>query len=542
MNQAALFVKVDSKRIFGYSLYVMNENEVNPPESVFLDPELESIRLLRGESLIFKKKGMGDQDEYTRRVEINNLPDQPLDPIKALMLLTKAEEEKIGRNGLIQASTSLHDMADKALQLFQAGFGRDALEFSKKTIDLMPQIAHSTIRHLAQLQGISGEEEGQIMHEYRHPDDPIREALELKLGWTFPYYGSVDSTLMFIQLIGTYVRRKGREILEESYTGRDGVEHKIEHALLHALGWLKRKMDQSPQGFIEYKKGKKGDIENQAWKDSLEAYHHSDGRLADNTYGIASFSVQVEAYKALQAAWHLMKDQQKVLHNRIGALRNSILDRFWIEDERGGYFALGLERQADETYIPLTIRTSDMGHILDSDLLAGNDPNIVRMREMLIETLFSKEMLAVSGVRTLSNGEVRFNPGAYHNGSVWPRENARIARGLKRHGYYGLTLDLHKRTLNVWQTTKIFPELVRGGNEPKPTLNYWIVLVKSEDRKQPYKLQQPGQEIQAWSVSAVMLAQEEIGKAERGESSKVATDPDKRKLEEGILGYTQAAA
>ncbi len=104
-----------------------------------------------------------------------------------------------------------------------------------------------------------------------------------------------------------------------------------------------------------------------------------------------------------------------------------------------------------------------MGRLLDSRILEGNDPDIIQKREAVVRTLFSDEMLAASGVRTLSNKEVRFRPGAYHNGSVWLFDTYLIALGLERHGYFGLAENLKERIGRVVTQFNKFPEFAKGG-------------------------------------------------------------------------------
>jgi len=179
--------------------------------------------------------------------------------------------------------------------------------------------------------------------------------------------------------------------------------------------------------------------------------------------------------------------------------------KHWVEDERGGYFALGSERKADGRRELLRIRTSDMGHVLDSDILAGDDPEIVRMRDMLVASLFSEDMLAAGGIRTLGKAEVRFNPRGYQIGSVWPKENDIIARGLERHGYSSEAHNLHERNARIWQETGVLPEFVEGDDQSIKLVSRIVDVERIDPLKRPYKfrLEQPGQLIQGWSVPSI---------------------------------------
>ena len=211
---------------------------------------------------------------------------------------------------------------------------------------------------------------------------------------------------------------------------------------------------------------------------------------------------------------------------------------FWVEEEQGGYFALGTDRDEQDSLNKLEVKTSNMGHLLNSRILEGNNPDIVRRRESVIRTLFSPEMINVSGVRTLSKNEVRFRPGAYHNGNVWLWDNYYIAQGLERHGYLGLAYDLQKRIWNVVDKTKKFPEYAWGGDDPEPKLNNRIVDIWDEKNQIQNRLEQPPQEIQAWTVAAILAAKRKHNPlAPAGERIPTkATDPNKRRFEEEVLG------
>jgi glycogen debranching enzyme len=72
--------------------------------------------------------------------------------------------------------------------------------------------------------------------------------------------------------------------------------------------------------------------------------------------------------------------------------------------------------------------TSNPGHALWCGLLQGEDAR------MTVERLLKSDMLCGWGLRTLSRKARAFNPMSYHNGSVWPHDNALITLGMKRVG------------------------------------------------------------------------------------------------------------
>jgi glycogen debranching enzyme len=277
----------------------------------------------------------------------------------------------------------------------------------------------------------------------------------------------------------------------------------------------------------------------------------ADGSYANHKQGIASVEVQSLAYDALIDAAALYRskagrcssERERAtllqaagkLTERAARIRRIVLDRFWLEDERGGYFALGTERDERGGLRPLAVRTSNMGHVLNSRLLEHLYPGSTARVEALIRTLFSPEMLAPAGIRTLSNREKRFLPGAYHCGTVWPWDNRYISRGLERHGYQGLSAELDRRVLRVGHDSHIFPEFVRGGGPGEPLLNERIVDIwETRDHySSTYRIEKLAQEIQAWSVEAILSVKRKQNPLRPAPAT--ASDPEKRKLESDIL-------
>ena len=281
-------------------------------------------------------------------------------------------------------------------------------------------------------------------------------------------------------------------------------------SLTRALEWIQRKRGQSPEGFIEFKSALPQGIENQVWKDSWDAYHHADGTLANHTQGIAAFEVQVAAYDALLDAatiygTHLHDETRSAaLHAQAEELGSAILDRFWTE-EKGGYFVLGLDRDDAGNYRQLKLRTSNMGHALNSRLLESNNPEIVRKRDAVITHILSPELLCDAGIRTLASDEKRFRAGAYHNGSVWIWDTHYIAQGLRRHGHGDIADAIDTRLIDIANTTGLFPEYVRG-EQHAISLNQQTVIIWDEARRRKNIVEQPPQEVQAWTVAAILAS------------------------------------
>jgi glycogen debranching enzyme len=432
----------------------------------------------------------------------------------------------IGDHGPVLASLALDDtQLNPHFHRYEAVYGRDSLRVALDLLHSYPELAHVTLQTLAGLQGVTTnskneEEPGRIVHEARNPKiDPVARELTKNRGWGWPYYGSVDATLEYIRTFIAYCKdtKHGIHLLDETYIGRDDQQHTMLDSLQAAVKWTTRRLDANPEGLLEYQASLPGGLENQAWKDSWDSYSHADGSIANHHKGIASVEVQCIAYDALLDVASLYEDQLAMprkaaaLRKRADNLKQQIMHRFWTND-RGGFFILGTDRTNAGKLRPLAIKTSNMGHLLHSRLLESDHAEIVRRREKLVRQLFAPSLLAASGIRTLANDEVRFRPGSYHNGSVWLWDTYLISRGLEMHGYYHLARELQKRILDVIKISGEFPEFANGDDAPKPHLNSRIVDIWDEYNNCTNRIEQPPQEVQAWTVAAVILIQENAHK------------------------------
>lgn len=493
-------------------------------------------RLLEGERIVANRPVAQDSPR-TRPSELHEL-----------YRLARADGRgDIGDFGPVLASRTLEGHSpDRDLHRYEAIFGRDSLRVALNLLNLYPKLARSTLIKLAESQGVEinnarEEEPGRIIHEIRDPiQDPVARELTRELGWDWPYYGSVDATVEFIRTLAAYCRSSGGSLrfMSQEYIGRDSQTHTMADSFKAAVSWLNDQLDANAEGLLEFKRMNPRGIENQAWKDSWDSYFHADGQIADHRQGIASVEVQSIALDALLDAAEFydrhfnQPEKAGELRQRAGNLKKLILDRFWT-DKKNGFFVLGTDRSG-QTLRQLQIRTSNMGQLLNSPtLLSGNDGEPVIKREAIIGHLFSAEMLSVSGVRTLATDEYRFRPGAYHNGSVWMWDNYLIAQGLERHGYYGLAYELEKRIQKVIETTHEFPEFVRGDDNPIPSSNTAVIEVWDEKNQRVNRLEQPSQEVQAWTVAAILAMHQR-----RQASYQAALLPSERALEDKILQST----
>lgn len=459
-------------------------------------------------------------EELQNVIEHESRPKPPkLSSLEQILRLTKAASaDEIGKFGPSIAALAFTDQPNTPghLRLYEVVFGRDSLRVAIDLISSFPELAKVTTITLAKLQGTEfntqrEEEPGRIVHEARDKDDPIARQLTEELGWGWPYYGSVDATPEFIRTLSSYCRviDTDNEFLSTTYTNKDGAERTMADALTAAVDWIIRRLESNAEGILEFHSLLPRGLENQVWKDSWDAYHHSDGRLANHKAGVSSIEVQVTTYDALLDAAEIYEqtldrgEEAAALREHAKKLKQTIFDIYWTED-KGGYFVLGTDRDPDGTVHPLKVRTSNMGHTLNSRLLEDGDHEIMRKREAVVKHLTSPELLNVSGIRTLASDEYRFRAGAYHNGSVWLWDTHHIAKGMRRLGYREQADDLDRRVLKVVQATHSFPEYVRGDDALIPHINHYTINIWDSHSKRISKLEQPPQEVQAWTVAAIL--------------------------------------
>lgn len=299
---------------------------------------------------------------------------------------------------------------------FMALFGRDSLLTSLMALPLDPSLALGTLQTLAGLQGSrvdasSEEQPGRILHEVR-----LGATTNLALGGGSVYYGTADATPLFVVVLGELAR----------WGGLPADSDDLMLAADRALEWVDAYGDRDGDGFVEYARLNEHGLVNQGWKDSWDGINFADGTLARAP--IALCEVQGYVYAAFIArgtlAW-LRGDHEAARRwtERAEALKREFNERFWLPDR--GYFAIALDRDKR----PVDACASNMGHCLWSGIVDDDKAAAVA------EQLLSPEMFSGWGVRTLGSDMGAFNPASYHNGSVWPHDNAIIAAGLMRYGF-----------------------------------------------------------------------------------------------------------
>ena len=360
------------------------------------------------------------------------------------------------------------------LPWFMTMFGRDSIFTSLQSLPFTPELAATTLRVLGDWQGsrrddFRDEDPGRILHEMRYGEMAAFEERPHS-----PYYGSVDATPLYVVLLDEY----------ERWTGDKKLVRDLEYEARAALNWIDQYADLMGNGYISYKRrNEQTGIENQSWKDSWNSISYSDGRLP--SFPRATCELQGYAYDAklrgarlARLVWNDPAYADR-LEQEASDLKRRFNRDFWLADR--GYFAIALDADGSQ----VDSLASNNGLLLWSGIVD------TAKAKSVVAHLMGPRLYSGWGVRTLAEGEARYNPIGYHLGTVWPFDNSFIAWGLRR---YGFKEEAARIASDILDAAALF-----DGRLPEAFGGYDRALTK-------YPVQYPTAcSPQAWSTGAPLL-------------------------------------
>jgi glycogen debranching enzyme len=357
---------------------------------------------------------------------------------------------------------------------FNTVFGRDGIITALECLWMAPRIAEGVLKYLAETQATEevperDAEPGKIIHEMRRGEMAVTGEVPFAR-----YYGSVDSTPLFVMLAGAYFSRTANlSFLKEVWPN-----------IKRALEWMDTYGDRDQDGFVEYEQRSSKGLVQQGWKDSHDSVFHADGRLADAP--IALCEVQGYVYAAKRSAAVIARAFQEIefaerLEAQADALREKFDEAFWCEELR--MYALALDGQKRQC----RVRSSNAGHALLCRIAKDERAKVIA------DSLMSEDLFSGWGIRTIGAGELRYNPMSYHDGSVWPHDNALIGLGFSLYGLQQKACEILRGLFEVSRYVELqrLPELFCGFHKRPGTIGPTLYPVACAP--------------QAWAAGAVFL-------------------------------------
>jgi len=304
------------------------------------------------------------------------------------------------------------------LPWFMTMFGRDSILTSLQVMPFAPELAATTLRELGARQGsrlddFRDEDPGRILHEMRYGETTAFEERPHS-----PYYGAADSTQLFVVLLDEY----------ELWTGDTKLVRELEYEARAALDWIDLFGDLMGNGYVSYqRRNTETGLENQCWKDSWDSISYSDGRIPGFPRATCelqgySYDAKIRGARLARTVWKDLRYADD-LERSAADLKRRFNRDFWLKDRQ--YYALALDNEGRH----VDVLSSNIGHLLWSGIVDRSKAKAV------VRHLMGPRLYSGWGIRTLAEGEQRYNPIGYHVGTVWPFDNSFIAWGMRRYGF-----------------------------------------------------------------------------------------------------------
>ena len=455
---------------------------------------MKEYRLLPGEVIINEERVLEDDDPIFDPRERPDL-DQAIEMIVG---------SQGGYNIPFASVTIARHKSLPGQNLFECLFGRDSLLVADLLRFKRPELQLEVVKALASVQGekidrLSEEEPGRMAHEVREVDDPVALKIAEEANWKFPYYGAVDTTLIWLKTLGE-LASDDPSVLDLEVAGQT-----LKSRAVAALKWILFRL-QTPSGLIESNRSNPKGITNQVWKDSGDSYLHADGRIASNT-STASIETVGETYDALQSCIALAKltpelewpASEEEINLICASLQEKLISYMWV----GNHFAIGTDRNSQGLQEPIDSQASNQGRLLDSEIF--RDEKFKIYRDEIARAVTGPGLLGETGLRTLSTEHPKYRAGGYHTGTAWPMDGVFAARGLKKFGYSAEAAAISLRIKHAIEAIGGYPEYFRGDYPEGPLISHFIVDVEAPGEPNSLRsnrIIQPPQLIQGWTIGA----------------------------------------
>jgi glycogen debranching enzyme len=399
----------------------------------------------------------------------------------------------------------------KEANLFNTVFGRDSLimlgflraiknnyKFNSKNIKLTipPSLEKDTIIFLAQYQGqtfnTSSEEEfGKILHEYRDPTDPIAIELFEERGWVFPYFGGIDSTFHFVEVLSKYLIENPQDLEFKVLNLNSQITYTLLEVFHNSIKYCLSKIE---NGLVKYTRLNSSGIEIQSWRDSYDSISDHSGLLPDFKIPLCLLDIQLVAIESLMSASQLSLllgnlELYSLITETYNNMNISLIKELWVDiDQDNGYFAMGSQMVEGKNILFDAVSSSNL-----IALKYGFVP--VELKFKIFNYCYP--LLKVkNGISTIATNENRYHISGYHTGNVWIFDNVLCIIGLLSMNKLNEAKDINDCIDSIIDTTNCYPELVGSFDTP----NKCIIDVLDLSSNQHNRICQPGQPLQGWSV------------------------------------------